>query len=232
MASENKIDNIISKLSDEKIAGLEKVLNRVDLLNSLLDRAESMQESGALDSLTSLTYAMKTLLDALHEETVSNLAAAAGSLIELGRAISREEVKERLLQLVDKMETISYSLEKLDDLKKSGALDALIESAYLVKTMRDMLTDDSVSNLAGKISALVDLLPVLPELSKTLSSDAVETMLKATASPEVEEALHNPPKVGYRALISSLRDEDMQRGLGFLLVLGKAVGKKVEQVRG
>jgi Uncharacterized conserved protein len=232
MASENKIDNIISKLSDEKIAGLEKVLNRVDLLNSLLDRAESMQESGALDSLTSLTYAMKTLLDALHEETVSNLAAAAGSLIELGRAISREEVKERLLQLVDKMETISYSLEKLDDLKKSGALDSLIESAYLVKTMRDMLTDDSVSNLAGKISALVDLLPVLPELSKTLSSDAVETMLKATASPEVEEALHNPPKVGYRALISSLRDEDMQRGLGFLLVLGKAVGKKVEQVRG
>jgi uncharacterized protein YjgD (DUF1641 family) len=157
MASENKIDNIISKLSDEKIAGLEKVLNRVDLLNSLLDRAESMQESGALDSLTSLTYAMKTLLDALHEETVSNLAAAAGSLIELGRAISREEVKERLLQLVDKMETISYSLEKLDDLKKSGALDSLIESAYLVKTMRDMLTDDSVSNLAGKISALVDL---------------------------------------------------------------------------
>jgi|BEDMetMinimDraft_2_1075160.scaffolds.fasta_scaffold00102_22 uncharacterized protein YjgD (DUF1641 family) len=232
MASENKIDNIISKLSDEKIAGLEKVLNRVDLLNSLLDRAESMQESGALDSLTSLTYAMKTLLDALHEETVSNLAAAAGSLIELGRAISREEVKERLLQLVDKMETISYSLEKLDDLKKSGALDSLIESAYLVKTMRDMLTDDSVSNLAGKISALVDLLPVLPELSKTLSSDAVETMLKATASPEVEEALHNPPKVGYRALISSLRDEDMQRGLGFLLVLGKAVGKKVEQVKG
>jgi uncharacterized protein YjgD (DUF1641 family) len=57
-------------------------------------------------------------------------------------------------------------------------------------------------------------------------------MLKATASPEVEEALHNPPKVGYRALISSLRDEDMQRGLGFLLVLGKAVGKKVEQVKG
>jgi uncharacterized protein YjgD (DUF1641 family) len=56
-------------------------------------------------------------------------------------------------------------------------------------------------------------------------------MLKATASPEVE-ALLNPPKVGYRALISSLRDEDMQRGLGFLLVLGKAVGKKVEQVKG
>jgi|SRR5579883_1379274 uncharacterized protein YjgD (DUF1641 family) len=230
MASDNRIESMISKLSDEKIAGLEKVLNRVDLLNSLLDRAESMQESGALDSLTSLTYAMKTLLDALHEETVSNLATAAGSLIELGRAVSREEVKERLLQLVDKMDTISYSLEKLDELRKSGALDALIESAYLIKTMRDMLTDDSVSNLAGKVSALVDLLPVLPELSKTLGSDAVGTMLKATASPEVEEALHNPPKVGYRALISSLRDEDMQRGLGFLLVLGKAVGKRVKQV--
>jgi len=55
-------------------------------------------------------------------------------------------------------------------------------------------------------------------------------MLKATASPEVEEALLNPPKVGYRALISSLRDEDMQRSLGFLLALGKTVGKRIKQV--
>jgi len=116
-----------------------------------------LQESGAPDSLTSLTYAMKTLLDALHEEIVYNLATAAGSLIELGRAISREEVKERLLQIVDKMDTILYSLEKLDELKRSGAFDTLAESAYLVKTIRDMITDDSVSNIAGKISALVDL---------------------------------------------------------------------------
>ncbi|MEM0117362.1 MAG: DUF1641 domain-containing protein [Conexivisphaerales archaeon] len=231
MSSEHKIEDMISKLPPEKVASLEKILARADLLNRLLDRAESLEESGAIDSATSTVYLVKTFLDALHEDTMSNLAATAGSLLELGKAVSREDVKENILKTVNQLNTVTYTLEKLDELRKSGALDALIETAYLVKTIRDMVTDDSVSNLAGKIASVMELLPILPDLAATINNEAVVTMLQATASQEVEEALKNPPKVGYRALISSLRDEDMQRGLGFLLVLGKAVGKKVKKVQ-
>ncbi len=224
-------DDMLSKLQPDKIASLEKLLDRADVLNQLLERADAMQQSGALDSLTSLTYALKTLLDALHEDTVGNLALTAGSLIEIGKAVSRPEVKDRMVELLDKekLESLVYAASRLDELRRAGTLDALFDMAYLVKTLRDMLTDDSVANLSAKLASLLEIVPLLPDLAKPLTTGAVSAMLQATASEEVAEALNNPPKVGYRALIATLRDEDMQRGLGFLLVLGKAVGKKVQE---
>jgi len=53
----------------------------------------------------------------------------------------------------------------------------------------------------------------------------VDVLERALQEPSLDKAILNPPKVGLLGLLSALRDEETQRGLGILVELLKALGK-------
>ncbi|RLI05284.1 hypothetical protein DRO26_02670 [Candidatus Bathyarchaeota archaeon] len=53
----------------------------------------------------------------------------------------------------------------------------------------------------------------------------IDVLERALQEPSLDKAILNPPKVGLLGLLSALRDEEIQRGLGILVELLKALGK-------
>lgn len=212
-----------SKAADSQ--KLAEIADRLEPLMQALPRMQEMKESGALDAAVNFSYTLKTLQDMLTDEAVANLSSASASLMELANALSRPEVRDKLVRITDNLEGVSYLAQKLDEMKRAGALDAILDIAYLVKTLKDMLTDEAVANLSGKLSSLLECLPQAIELFPLLSSKVVMSMAKAAGSEEVAKAAEDPPKVGFRSFLSSLGDEDTQRGMGVLMVLAKEVGR-------
>jgi len=57
------------------------------------------------------------------------------------------------------------------------------------------------------------------------STDLVDVLEKALQEPNLDKALINPPKVGLMGLLSALKNEEVQKGMGILIEFLKALGK-------
>ncbi|MCY0873999.1 MAG: DUF1641 domain-containing protein, partial [Acidianus infernus] len=60
-----------------------------------------------------------------------------------------EKKAEELSKFLDYLPTINDFLEKIKELKESGALDAIINFSYAIKSLKDALNDDSIQNLGN-----------------------------------------------------------------------------------
>jgi len=108
--------------------------------------------------------------------------------------------------------SLSLHLEEPD-------LEALIEILSIYRIIRDMLNDQLIKNVSHIASSLLKLVNVVS------STDLIEILERGLQDPELDKALLNPPKIGLTGLLSALRDEDFQKGMGIVVALLKAIGK-------
>jgi len=108
--------------------------------------------------------------------------------------------------------SLSLHLEEPD-------LEALIEILSIYRIIRDMLNDQLIKDLSNIVSSLLKL------VNAVSSTDLIEILERSLQDPELDKALLNPPRIGLMGLYSALRDEDVQKGIGIVITLLKAIGK-------
>jgi uncharacterized protein YjgD (DUF1641 family) len=109
----------------------------------------------------------------------------------------------------------AQTVSKLDDRDQEELADLL----SLVALLRGYLNDHVVKDLAKPIASLCQLAAALA------GTDLVNVLEKALQDPDLDRALLDPPRVGSIGLIKAMGDADVQRGMGIMLQLLRAMGK-------
>ena len=123
-----------------------------------------------------------------------------------------------------------YLNQILAKLKEDKVLDSTVEYLYMLKMVRDIwLNDELVKEIGSLMNSILALVPVIEKLSELLSSPEVQKVINALVSEETVRAIQNPEKVGLTRLMTELRNEDFQRGLGVLVSLIKTIGKATRE---
>ncbi len=102
------------------------------------------------------------------------------------------------------------------DERTYAALSELLNS---IKILQDYLNDQVIQDLAKILCCLLKLVNAIS------STDLVDILERGIQDPELDRALLSPPRVGLIGLIRALRNEDVQRGMGILIELLRAIGK-------
>lgn len=109
-------------------------------------------------------------------------------------------------------EVIELELEQSD-------LDALIEILSTVKFLRNFMNDQMLHDISEFVCALLKLTNAMA------STDLIEIMERGLQDPNLDKALLNPPKIGTWGLIRAMKDENVQKGMGIMIELLKAIGR-------
>jgi len=110
-------------------------------------------------------------------------------------------------------------------LKKGGTLGLLKAATQNGDKLLETVAEERALRLLGIANAALEPVREL-EVSEVRelrwnTEELVGALLKALAETNPKEV----PKVGMTAALGYLRDEDVQKGLGFLLTLAKNLGK-------
>lgn len=92
----------------------------------------------------------------------------------------------------------------------------LIDSIELIMTF---FNDQAIQDISGILS------PVLKLVNGIASTDLIDILERGLMDPELDKALLDPPKMGMFGLLGALRNEDMQRGIGVVVEIIKALGR-------
>jgi uncharacterized protein YjgD (DUF1641 family) len=104
---------------------------------------------------------------------------------------------------------------KMDERSQEELADLL----SLVALLRGYLNDHVIKDLAETMASLSKLATAMA------GTDLVNILERSLQDPELDRALLNPPKVGSIGLMRAMGDADVQRGMGIMLQLLRAVGK-------
>jgi len=88
-----------------------------------------------------------------------------------------------------------------------------------VTFLKNYLNDQVINDLSKILCSIFKLVNALS------STDLVDVLEKALQEPNLDKALINPPKVGLMGLLSALKNEEVQKGMGILIEFLKALGK-------
>lgn len=173
----------------------------------------NLEEANDLLDIAALaTSAMDDEMVTTLSESGSNLAAAADGMATPEAAQLGEAAGENASELAD-------ALESLARLQRTGTLDDVVAMADLVSLMSGALDDEMVMTLAETGTRL-------GELADTAADDDVVVGLDAMLQA-VGEASDQPAQApGVVGLLNSLRDPEVQRGMGFLLAIARALGRE------
>lgn len=106
-------------------------------------------------------------------------------------------------------------LEKVNE----EEIDMLVDLIDSIKLLRDYLNDQVIQDLAKILSSMFKLINIMS------STDLIEILERALQDPQLDKALLNPPSIGLGGLIKALRDKEVQKGLGIIIELLKAIGR-------
>lgn len=110
----------------------------------------------------------------------------------------------------------------LEFLVRSGTLDTLVELAATIKMLHDIVTDEIVEEIGRAVRLLGTALDTLTR------SQHLMALVNAIADPEIERGMKK--RVGISDILGLLRDEDTRRGIYYLLLIARAVGKEVRNI--
>ncbi|BCU66772.1 hypothetical protein HS7_02090 [Sulfolobales archaeon HS-7] len=246
------LDTILNKLDQKKLDDIASMLDRLGTLNDVLSRLEELKQSGAFDVLINTSYALKTMRDMLNDDAIQNVAGMTSTIMEVLKTASDQEVKDRLISVLKGLEGIEMLTNKLRELTSSGALDVLVNMSYALKTLKDMLNDDAIQNIASYTSSLLELLKVMDD--RTISSmknvivkfNTLEKVVSKLEELDKSGTLDTLMEMGY--LVKTMRDmlnedslvnlattlstalEFLKGGKDFLDLFNSSLGRVVAEV--
>jgi len=215
----------VMKLITQKAEPVKVLLDKSSVINDLLARLEDMKNDGTLDVLMNSAYVVKTFRDMLNDEAIQSLGRYISNSLEIIKEIDDDTLKS-IKSTVKKMRLIENVLNKVEELDRNGALDVAFDIAYVAKTLRDMLNDEAITHLSSYVSQFLEVYPKAMDFFEITLSNVPYRMMRAIASEEVKKTLESPPRVSLGGIIRLLSDPEIQRGLGAIFTVIRAIGKE------
>lgn len=120
-------------------------------------------------------------------------------------------------------EAIQDAAASLVELQQDGTLEDLTEAATAVSLLADALDDEMVTEAAGLANDLGLV------AGSAAQPDTIRTLQTLMDAMDAAEPFEDPERVGAIGAARKLRDEDVQRGLGFLFTFLGALGQQIER---
>lgn len=112
MAKMEKASNLLKVVEDERLPGLLDVLiEKADLLVSLLDKIAVLEKNGSLDKILELAQAIGILTDSMTENSIKHMTETALPLLEMGDQILSSSVVKNTPQLLAAVERTAQEVE-------------------------------------------------------------------------------------------------------------------------
>ena len=197
--------------------GLDEVTRLLNRLHDRLDTLEAKVDglAPALEGMDSLPDALATGTDIFDEE-VARLGA---------KGVDVDARVRSLLAL----------LEKVSDPTTLTAMEQAMEMAPQLPGMSAMAVDVLDEEAHRLMDEGVDLAEIVSESARAaiqmvrsgaLGPGALNTIGELAYA--LSEAGREPPaKIGPLGMLSALRDPDVQRGMGFLVTMGRVLGQRL-----
>jgi len=203
---------------------IEDILANADALKDAVMRLKALKDSGTLDVLVNMSYALKSLRDALNDDAITNLGNTIGQLMDVLSGINPRSA-EGLKAILAKAPELNEVIKRVLELKDSGTLDVLVNMSYALKSLRDALNDDAITNLGTTLSLIFDFLPKGLEFLNSVVRPPLSELVEVLSGEEALKVLSKPENVTLGKLITLMKDPDIQRGLGVMMGMLKVIGK-------
>jgi uncharacterized protein YjgD (DUF1641 family) len=213
------------KFTSQNSEAIKTILDKSAVISELLTRLDNMRADGTLDVLMNSAYVAKTLRDMLNDEAIQNLGKYISNILEIMKEMDDETIQS-IKTTMKKLKTVNNVLAKVEELDTNGALNVVIDLAYVAKTLRDMLNDDAITHLSEYLSQFLEVYPKALDFFNITFSEIPFKMLRAITSDEVKKSLESPPQVSLGGIIRLLSDPEIQRGLGVIFTIIRAIGKE------
>ncbi|MFI5040271.1 MAG: DUF1641 domain-containing protein [Acidimicrobiales bacterium] len=163
--------------------------------------------------------------------------------VELDRLIDRlsePQVVASLNLLLDNVELIAVMVSGMDGLARKGEVigDTLAEVLYEVRAAgraTGLDLRETSGQLATLIPTLADASPTINRIleSPIVQPEPIEVLSNAAESlvEGLQTAQANQTKAGLRGLYKASKDEDVQRGFGFLIEVAKVFGRHLASTK-
>ena len=115
--------------------------------------------------------------------------------------------------------------EEFFELLDEETMDTFKELIHTTRLMKSFLNDQIVADLSNLLT------PLLKALNAVTATDLIDVFERAMQQPDLDRAVADPPKVGTFGALGALRDKDVQRGLGIMFALLKALGKAAVELK-
>jgi uncharacterized protein YjgD (DUF1641 family) len=210
---------------NKNFSHVKQLIDKSPVLSEVLTRLDTMKNDGTLDTLVNSAYAVKTFKDMLTDDAIQNIGNYISNLLEIMKELDYNTLQS-IKSTMKKLGTINDVLDKVEELNNTGALDAAMNLAYAAKTMRDMLNDDALTHISAYVSQFLEAYPKAMKFLDVALSDVPNRIVRAVTSEEVKKGIESPPQVSLGNLIKLMSDPTIQRGLGVLFVLVRAIGNE------
>ena len=198
----------------------EEFSDRSDLEAAIEENPEAVAEFvERLDAVNELLDVLSLGENALDDEMVRELSATGATLAESADGIATDETVALAAAVGEHGDELREALETLTELQRSGALDELAELAQVGSLATAALDDEMVTSLAGTGAAL-------GEVAQTAADDDARDGVKAMLEGVGAAHRSDPEPVGALGLARSIRDPEIQYGLGYVLAISKAIGRE------
>ncbi|WP_167817001.1 DUF1641 domain-containing protein [Thermus tengchongensis] len=127
-----------------------------------------------------------------------------------------------LARFLDQAEALEKLAETLEKLEKSGALAFLGHLSENFGEGLGMLMEPQLLRLLSHGANVLDILSRIEPAAIGMMAGALQRGLSETFTPEV---MRDPPRVGLTGVLKQLSDPEVQKALGVLFLLLKALGK-------
>jgi uncharacterized protein YjgD (DUF1641 family) len=125
----------------------------------------------------------------------------------------------RYVEQAEALEKLAETLEKLD---KSGALAFMGHLSENFGEGLGMLMEPQLLRLISHGANVLDILSRIEPAAIGMMASAMQRGLSETFTPEV---MRDPPRVGLSGMLKQLSDPEVQKALGVLFLLLKAMGR-------
>ena len=172
-----------------------------------------------LDAVNELLDVLSLGENALDDGMVRELSATGSTLAESADGIATDETVALAETVGENGDELQEALDTVLTLQRSGTLDELAEIAEVGSLATAALDDEMVTSLAGTGAALGE---VAQTAADDDARDGVKTMLEGVGAAHRSD----PEPVGALGLARSIRDPEVQYGLGYVLAISKAIGRE------
>jgi len=132
-------------------------------------------------------------------------------------------MSEDMSDLEAESEAIQDAADAMVELQQDGTLEDLTEAATAISLLADALDDEMVVEAAGLAN---ELGLVAGSATQTNTIRTLATMMDAM---DEADTFDDPEKVGMVGAARKLRDDDVKRGLGFLMNFLGALGRQIDR---
>ncbi|WP_135304631.1 DUF1641 domain-containing protein [Haloarcula amylovorans] len=177
-----------------------------------------------LDAVNDLLDVLALGEGALTDEMVVELADTGSTLAESADGLATAETVALAESVGANGTELAEAMETLVELQRSGTLEELAELAEVASLATAALDDEMVTSLASTGASLGEVADTAADGD---TRAGLETLLAGVGAAE----RGNHERVGPVGLLRSVRDPEVQYGLGYLLAVARAVGRAQSETR-